>query len=110
MINEFTHHYAMTNYIIVETEKFSVNYVLYLLKEKFSNYLVLTDSLFTKSREYIFNDEKVIIVKSLHSKSPLIRDDNSKYLISLEKLMVDLLKDEIFIMFQGEELIYIYEN
>ena len=107
LINEFTLHYAMTNYIIVETEKIAIELIVNLLKEKFlKKYTVVTEEILVKNNELYINTEKLLVVKGLHVKSPLI--NNKK--ISIEKIMVDLYKDELYMHFQGKELKTIYEN
>lgn len=52
------------------------------------------------------NSEKIFIVKGLHVKSPLINREK----ISIEKIMIDIYKDKLYIQFQGKELKTIYEN
>lgn len=111
LINEFAHHMAMTNYIIVEVEKNADVFIIHALKDKLKGYSIYTEGLFNKSRDMIFNDEKVIIIKGLHSKAPLKKEDNqNKYSLYIEKLIVDLYKDELYTQFQGSEFEYIYEN
>lgn len=107
IINEFTLHYAMTNYIIVETEKIAVELIVNLLKEKFlKKYTIITEEIFVKNKEIYLNSERILVVKRLHTKSPLINDTK----ITIEKIMVDLYKDELYMYFQGKELETIYEN
>ena len=97
----------MTNYIIVETEKIAIELVVNLLKEKFlKKYTVVTEEILVKNNELYINTERLLVVKRLHKKSPLI--SNQK--ISIEKIMVDLYKDELYVHFQGKELKTIYEN
>lgn len=110
VINEFTLHYSMNDYIIVETEKVSIELIVNLLKEKFlKKYTVITEEILNSNREMYSNEEKMIIVRSLHVKSPLI-NKNKKSMISIEKIMLDLYKDELYIQYQGRELKIIYEN
>lgn len=107
IINEFTLHYAMTNYVIVETEKIAVELIVNLLKEKFlKKYTIVTEEIFVRNKEIYLNSERILVVKGLHIKSPLI--DGKK--IAIEKIMVDLYKDELYVHFQGKELETIYEN
>lgn len=97
----------MTNYIIVETEKIAIELIVNLLKEKFlRKYTIITEEILVKNNELYINTEKLLVVKGLHAKSPLIH--NKK--ISIEKIMVDLYKDELYMHFQGKELKTIYEN
>lgn len=97
----------MTNYIIVETEKIAIELIVNLLKEKFlKKYTIVTEEILVKNNELYINTEKLLVVKGLHVKSPLMK--NKK--ISIEKIMVDLYKDELYMHFQGKELKTIYEN
>ena len=110
VINEFTLHYSMNDYIIVETEKVSIELIVNLLKERLlKKYTIITEEILNSNREMYSNEEKIIIVKSLHVKSPLI-SKNKKSVISIEKMMLDLYKDELYIQYQGRELKIIYEN
>lgn len=110
VINEFTLHYSTRDYIIVETEKLATELIVNLLKEKLlKKYTVVTEKILNTNREMYNNEEKLIIVKSLHVKSPLISQDK-KNIISVEKMMLDLYKDELYIQYQGKELKNIYEN
>lgn len=110
VINEFTLHYSMRDYIIVETEKLSIELIVNLLKENLlKKYTIITEEIFNSNREMYSNEDKIIIVKSLHVKSPLIRK-NKKSVISIEKIMLDLYKEKLYIQYQGRELKIIYEN
>ena len=107
IINEFTLHYAMTNYIIVETEKIAIELIVNLLKENFlKKYTIVTEGILVKNKELYINSERLLVVKGLHIKSPLINNKE----ISIEKIMVDLYKDELYMHFQGKELETIFEN
>ena len=55
------------------------------------------------------NDENLIVIKPLRVKSPLENIDNKK-VISIEKIMVDLYTDKLYLYYQGKELQTIYEN
>lgn len=111
VINDFSQHYAITNYIIVETEKIAINRVLNLLKENLNHdYIVLTEDMFVKNSEYFLNENSIlVIVKQLIQKAPLTKIDG-EYLPSLEKIMVDLIKDQMYLQYQGKELEHIFEN
>lgn len=108
-INDFMLHFPIKNYIIIETEKYALEIIANLIKEEYGDgYTVITEKIFNDNRDF-FNDEKVIIVKPLNSKSPT-RNINNKKIISIEKIMVDIFFDDIYIQFQGNELKIIYEN
>lgn len=106
IINEFTLHYAITNYIIVETENIPIELIVNLLKENFlKEYTVVTDKILIDNYDLYNNLEKIIVIKKLHVKSPLVDGK-----ISIEKIIVDLYKDKLYLHFQGKELETIYEN
>lgn len=110
IINEFTLHYSTNNYIIVEVEKIGIELVVNLLKEHYLNqYTIVTQNILNNNREMYLNTEKFIVVKPLLAKAPLSHIDNKKY-ITIEKIMVDLYKDKLYLQFQGRELKTIYEN
>ena len=61
------------------------------------------------NRDIYLNDENIIVVKPLRVKSPLDTINNKK-VISIEKIMVDLFIDKLYLYYQGKELQTIYEN
>lgn len=110
VINEFTLHYVINNYILIEVEKLVIDLIVNLLKEKyFKKYTIITQDIFNNNRDLFLNTEKIIIVKPLHSRSPLNTNNSEKY-ISIEKMMVDLYVDKLYIQYQGNELKTIYQN
>ena len=110
VINEFTLHYAINNYIVIEVEKIAIDLIVNLLKAKYiKKYTILTQDILNNNRELFLNAENFIIVKPLHSRSPLDTKNNDKY-ISIEKMMVDLYVDKLYIQYQGKELQTIYQN
>lgn len=110
IINEFTLHYIVNNYIIVEVEKIGIELVVNLLKEKYlSKYTIVTQDMLNNNREMYLNTERFIVIKPLLTKAPLINKENKKY-ITIEKIMVDLYKDKLYLQYQGKELKTIYEN
>ena len=110
ILNNYTLHYVMKNYIIIETEKYAVDIFIDLLKENLSRkYNILTQDVLNKYRNLYINDENIIVVKPLRTKSPL-DNVNGKKVISIEKIMVDLYVDKLYLYYQGRELQTIYEN
>ncbi len=107
ILNEFTLHYVVNNYIIIETEKIAIELVVNLLKTKYlKKYTVITQDILKYNKNIYSNTEKLIIVKPLHTRSPL----KNKKCITIEKIMLDLYVDELYIQYQGKELETIYEN
>lgn len=110
IINEFTLHYVINNYIVIEVEKIAIDLIVNLLKAKYlKKYTILTRDILNNNRELFLNAENFIIVKPLHSRSPLNIDNDDRY-ISIEKIMVDLYVDKLYIQYQGKELQTIYQN
>lgn len=108
-LRDFMRHFPTQKFIIVETEKIANDSVISLIKERYSNkYTVITEKMFIDNMELFSNDD-VIIVKTLNSKSP-IKNINNRKIITVEKILVDIYYDSMYIMFQGQELKTIYEN
>ena len=106
VINEFTQHYTLHNYTIVETERYAVFLIVNLLKENLpKKYTIITQEILNHNREIYNTFEQLIVVKPLHVKSPIANKKN----ISIEKIMVDLYVDKIYVQYQGKELENIYE-
>ncbi len=109
-LNDFTLHYVMKNYVIVETEKMAIELIINLLKEKMpKKYTIVTQDILNSNRDLYMNDQNIIVVKPLRVKSPLDCIE-SKKVISIEKIMVDLYIDKLYLFYQGKELQTIYEN
>ncbi len=110
ILNEFTLHYVMTNYIIVEVEKIAIESIVNLLKINYlKKYTIITQDILNNNRNLYINTENLIIVKPLHIKSPLKNEKNKRY-VSIEKIMLDLRVDKLYLQYQGKELETIYEN
>ena len=100
----------MKNFIIVETEKYAINIFASVLKDNLpKRYTIVTQDLLNMNRDMYLSDENIIVVKPLRAKSPLDNIDNRKE-ISIEKIMVDLYIDKLYLHYQGRELRTIYEN
>lgn len=111
ILNEFTQHYIMNNYIVVETEKFAVEMILTLLKEKLmKKYTIVTESMYNENKNVFLNNENLIIVKSLNSRAPLDKKKDGILEPTIEKIMIDLYKDKLYEFVQGKELERIYTN
>ena len=51
ILNEFTQHYIMNNFIVVETERFAVEMILTLLKEKLmKKYTIVTENMYNENK------------------------------------------------------------
>ena len=93
-----------------KTEKYAINIFVSVLKDNLpKRYTIVTQNLLNMNRDMYLSDENIIVVKSLRAKSPLDNIDNRKE-ISIEKIMVDLYIDKLYLHYQGRELRTIYEN
>jgi len=105
-LNQFMVHQIGRFYILVEVEKESVESVFYILKEK------ERDVFLNPSPELLYqyaDSKESIVVKPIVSESPVLLVDKIQT-FPLEKILVDILSDEIFEAYQGAELNNIYEN
>lgn len=110
ILNEFTLHYVVSNYIIIETEKIAMDLIVNLLKTNYlKKYTIITQDILNNNKGIYSNTENLIVIKPLHIKSPLRNEKNKKY-VSIEKIMLDLYVDKLYIQYQGKELETIYEN
>lgn len=89
ILNEFKQHYAIDNYIVVETEKAAVEPILMLLKE-IKNYTIVTESMYNQNKETFLNNEKIITVKQLIVRAPLKRNEEGILEPTIEKIMFDI--------------------
>ncbi|MBQ3408535.1 MAG: hypothetical protein IJH12_04960 [Clostridia bacterium] len=111
ILNEFTQHYSFNNLIVVETERYAIEMILMLLKEKLmKKYTIVTENMYKDNENMFLNDENVLIVKALNSRAPLEKDKNGILEPTIEKIMIDLYKDKLYERFQGKELEHIYSN
>ena len=105
-VNQFMVHQIGRFYILIEVEKEAVESVFYYLKEREK------DVFLNPSSDILYhyaNAKESIIVKPLISEAP-INKQNKIPTASLEKILVDLVSDEIFEAYQGAELDNILEN
>lgn len=104
MFNEFTIHQTSINFYIIEIEKEAIEGAFSFLREKGLNvYLSPTKK---ELKLYIKHDEQAYIVKPLLKRTPLGRNIVTNFSYpKFEKLLVDILADdELFSMFQGQEV------
>lgn len=107
IINEFAQHLSGYPFILVDVEREVSESVYLKLKEHFA-------PVFYRLNQKLLNDllpdfENPIVVRNLVTESPLNENDGLP-VISLEKLLVDLLSDDEFTYLEGSELRAIYRN
>jgi hypothetical protein len=101
------HHVFQNNATYVEVEREAVETVFHICKDSgFESYKSPTMEM---TRDYIDLGKPVVIVKPLVTESPLTQHDGVM-VSTLEKLLVDLCKDDDFYFLQGLEETYIFEN
>ena len=101
------HHVFQNNATYIEVERDAVETVFHICKDNdFESYKSPTKEM---TRDYIDLGKAVVIIKPLVSESPLTQN-NGIMVPTLEKLLVDLCKDEDFYFLQGFEETYIIEN
>ena len=101
------HHVFQNNATYIEVERDAVETVFHICKDNdFESYKSPTKEM---TRDYIDLGKAVVIIKPLVSESPLTQN-NGIMVPTLEKLLVDLCKDEDFYFLQGVEETYIIEN
>jgi len=112
-LNEFSQHQASKRIILIEIEKEFVESLYYELKDSFKNDLYINPD--AKVIEfYISESNYPVIIKNLITRSPIVGRAESRikiYTPLLEKILVDIfVEDKIFYVYQGSELVHIYEN
>lgn len=107
-LNEFMTQQVITNNIIIEIEKEAMQSAYSLLLEDNKNIYVKP----TKKEIdlYILGGVENIIIKNLNKESPVMKIHNI-IIPKIEKILIDIFKEkELFIQYQGNELINIYEE
>ena len=101
------HHVFQNNATYIEVDRDAVETVFHICKDNgFESYKNPSKEM---TRDYIDLSKAVVIVKPLVTESPLTQNDGIM-VPTLEKLLVDLCKDEDFYFLQGVEETYIMEN
>ena len=101
------HHVFYDRASYVEVEREAAETVFHLCKEH--GYEAYMSPTMEMTRDYIDLGKPVVIVKSLVTESPLTQKEGVM-VPTLEKLLVDLHKDEDYYFVQGVEETYILEN
>ena len=112
-LNEFSQHQSGKKMILVEVEKEFVESFYYDLKDNFKNDIYLNPD--EKAINfYISESNQPLIIRNLITRSPIDKRTERKievYTPLLEKILVDLFAEEkLFYLYQGGELVHIYEN
>ena len=107
IISPLQHHLLSDGIIYVETERDSAETVFNFLREKKYNAYLRPDK--DMIYRYIDLGQRNIFVKNLVSESP-VQNVNGIPMPTLEKLLVDILRDPDFFFLQGSESEHIIDN
>lgn len=112
-LNEFTQHQSGKRMVLVEVEKEFIESVYYELKDNFKNEIYLNPD--EKAINfYISESNRPLILRKLITRSPIGKRTAKRIKFHtplLEKILVDLFaEDKLFYLYQGGELVHIYEN
>jgi len=106
-IVEFGHHIPRTNILLVDADRDSSESVFHTLKEEYKTVFYKPGK--NLYDNYIYDLQKVIIVRPLVTEAPL-QYINNLPTITIEKLLVDAFVDEEFRFLEGNEINYVYNN
>lgn len=107
IIAPLQHHLSSNRIIYVETDRDSAETVFNFLKDKNHDVYLRPDK--NMIYRYVDMDSRVIFVKNLVSEAPL-QEVSGVPMPTLEKLLVDILRDTDFFYLQGSESDRIIEN
>ena len=107
IFNTLQHHVSVNHAIYVETNRDAVDSVFSLLKE--SDMPVYKQPTAKFMYDYVNMHEPCIIVKTFVTESPVNKVDGM-VTPTIEKLLVDIQKDEDFDYMQGTEITYMYQT
>lgn len=112
-LNEFSQHQASRRIVLIEIEKEFVESLYFELKDSLRNDLYVNPDVKVIDF-YISESNYPMIIKKLITRSPISKRTENRikfYTPQLEKMLVDIfVEDKIFYLYQGSELIHIYEN
>lgn len=106
-LSPFMQHIAINNAILIDVEKDAVENVFYFLQSNYKPIFLNPDDKMMDS--YIDLKEKVFIVKTLVSESPIYKIHGVP-VPTLEKILVDILSDAVFYYLRGSETFNVYRN
>ena len=106
-VGALCHHLASNRMVYVETGREEAETVFHFLKTQREHVYLSPDKEFVYN--YVDMDKGGIFVKPLVSEAPL-QKLNGLLVPTLEKLLVDILRDEDFFYLQGGESLSVYEN
>jgi len=110
ILHEFMLHQPAHHDVIIETEKGSEDSIFNKLSEKSPGKTFLNPDRIMMER-YVLQQSEAILISKLITQTPVGRKVNGVPYAKIEKILVDILvDDEKYFIFQGQELVSIYEN
>lgn len=110
ILGEFMIHQPGQNQIILETEKGTEESIFNSLSEEYKGIVFLDPDRLTIER-YVLDQPETILISKMVTQTPMGRKVNGVPYAKIEKILLDLLvNDNRYYIFQGKELVAIYEN
>jgi hypothetical protein len=107
-LKEFFQHFAVYDFLLIETERETIDAVFHFIKETNKN--TFKEPSRDMMENFVFDGKDAVIVKSLISEAPL-QDADSVTIPTIEKILVDLVADsETFFFLQGHEMLNVFES
>lgn len=110
ILHEFMVHQPGQNYINLETEKGTEDSVFNHLSDKYPGKTFLNPNRMTMER-YVIQQPETFLISKLVTQTPMGKRINGIPYAKIEKILVDILiDDDKYFIFQGQELVSIFEN
>ena len=106
-LNDLMRHQPFKNFIIVEVEKVAAEQVFNELNNHYQNTFINPDEILFE--RYISALDNVIIVKNLYSEAPILKA-NDLSIPTIEKILIDILIDDILFAAQQGEINFIFKS
>jgi len=107
-LKEFFQHFAVYDFLLIETERETIDAVFHFIKETNKN--TFKEPSRDMMENFVFDGKDAVIVKSLISEAPL-QDVDAVTVPTIEKILVDLVADsETFFFLQGHEILNVFES
>ena len=109
-INELTIHQPGNFITLIEVEKEALQPVFYFLQNRSKRENIFLKPSKKEIEQYISANAESIVIRPLVTQAPT-KEENGVCIPKLEKILVDLFVDKfLFIAYQGQELMTIFEN
>lgn len=108
-IDRFSHNVLNHNIIWVDVERDGMESVFSTLSNYDTNRRIVIKPSEADYERYVVGTPS-IVVRQLISESPLITDSKGRKLITIEKILVDVVKDPDFFAIQGFDMLRFYRN